>query len=211
MRTGWRRLTGSACPWRQWATKPQPVPSRDRQLRPPRRNAPRRFPSPHRRPPRRRQNAPARFVSARGRARAVTNPRHPTGIGCRAAGDCPGLGSPKITTGQGPDRWCSQPGLEPLAAGDPPGGAPSRAPGYSASSEHLMPPCSGFGLRLRRACCGRRFQLVQFARLLGGDQPDPHQVQRADEAVADAETPSAGDRIPKRYRPVVLQQDKRRR
>ena len=44
-------------------------------------------------------------------------------------------------------RYC-QPILQPLAAGNAPGGAPARTPGYSASSEHLMPPGSGPGLSL---------------------------------------------------------------
>ena len=69
----------------------------------------------------------------------------------------------------------------------------------------------GPGLGSWCVCCSRRPQLVQFPRLLGRDQPYPHQVQWADEAVADAETSGAGDRIPKRHRPVVLQQDQRRR
>ncbi len=43
--------------------------------------------------------------------------------------------------------------------------------------------------------------------LLGRHQPDGHQVERADEAVADPEAARAGDRIPQRNRPVVLQQD----
>jgi hypothetical protein len=68
---------------------------------------------------------------------------------------------------------------------------------------------SGFGSWC--VCCGRGLQLVQLPRLLGRDQPEPHQVQRADEAVADAETSGAGYRIPKRHRPVVLQQDQCRR
>ena len=63
----------------------------------------------------------------------------------------------------------------------------------------------GPGLGSWCVCCSRRSQLVLFPRLLGRDQPDLHQVEQADEAVADAEAPSASDRIPKRHRPVVLQ------
>jgi hypothetical protein len=56
-----------------------------------------------------------------------------------------------------------------LPAGDAPGGAPSRAPGYSASSEHVMPPGSRYAQGSWRAGCGRRFQVVQFLRLLSRD------------------------------------------
>jgi hypothetical protein len=48
---------------------------------------------------------------------------------------------------------------------------------------------------------------MKFLGLLGRHQPDGHQVERADEAVADPESARAGDRVPQRNRPVVLQQD----
>ena len=41
-------------------------------------------------------------------------------------------------------------------------------------------------------CRGRRFQVVQFLGFLGRDQPDRHEVERADEAVADAGSPRRG-------------------
>jgi hypothetical protein len=38
---------------------------------------------------------------------------------------------------------------------------------------------------------GRGFQVVQFLRFIGRQEPDFHQVQRADEAVADTEAACA--------------------
>jgi hypothetical protein len=43
--------------------------------------------------------------------------------------------------------------------------------------------------------------------LLGRHQPDGYQVERDDEALTDPEAARAGDRVPQRNRPVVLQQD----
>src|SRR4051812_1462066 len=57
--------------------------------------------------------------------------------------------------------------------------------------------------------CGTRLHAVQMRSLVGGDQADLHEVQRADEAVADAEPARADDRVAQRYRPVVLDQDER--
>jgi hypothetical protein len=47
---------------------------------------------------------------------------------------------------------------------------------------------------------------VQFLRLYGREQPDLHEVERADEAVTDAEPADADDRVTKRHRPLVLEQ-----
>ena len=55
----------------------------------------------------------------------------------------------------------------------------------------------------RQACC--------LPCLLGGRQADLDQVERADEAVGDAEPTGAGDRVAKRHRPVMLEQDQRGR
>jgi hypothetical protein len=48
---------------------------------------------------------------------------------------------------------------------------------------------------------------VEIRGFVGGEQPDRHQVEGANEAVADAKATGAGDRIPERHRPVMLQQD----
>ena len=52
---------------------------------------------------------------------------------------------------------------------------------------------------------------VQFGGLLGRDEPDLDQVQRADEAVADPEAPGPHDRVAQRHGPVVLDQHQRGR
>ena len=46
--------------------------------------------------------------------------------------------------------------------------------------------------------------------LFGAQQADLHQVQRTDEAVVDAESAGAGDRVAQRHRPVVLDQQQSR-
>ena len=51
---------------------------------------------------------------------------------------------------------------------------------------------------------------VQLLGLLGGDEPDLDEVERADEAVGDAEAAGAHDGVAQRHRPVVLDQDERR-
>ena len=59
----------------------------------------------------------------------------------------------------------------------------------------------------------RRRALVEAVELLGlfgGDQADLDQVERADEAVADAEAAGARDRVAQRHGPVMLDQDQRR-
>src|SRR3954454_15699514 len=48
---------------------------------------------------------------------------------------------------------------------------------------------------------------VQLVRLLAREQPDLDEIERADEAVADAEAAGAGDRVAQRPRPVVLHED----
>src|SRR6266516_3060343 len=65
----------------------------------------------------------------------------------------------------------------------------------------------------QRSCLGgaRGLHRVQVLRFLGRHQPDPDQVEWADEPVADPEPVRARDRVPQRHRPVVLQQDKRGR
>ena len=57
----------------------------------------------------------------------------------------------------------------------------------------------------------RRFEFVQFLRLFSGHEPDFHQVERADEAVADPEAAGPDDRVAERHGPVVLQEDERGR
>ena len=63
---------------------------------------------------------------------------------------CPGQGGPVTQRLGVPGGTAgnSQPVCSLLPAGNAPGGAPARTPGYSASSEHLMPPGSGPGLSL---------------------------------------------------------------
>src|SRR3954469_672435 len=62
---------------------------------------------------------------------------------------------------------------------------------------------------VRGAGVGARFHGVQDVRVLGRDQADLDQVQRADEAVADAEAAGARDGVAQRDRPAVLEQDER--
>lgn len=61
------------------------------------------------------------------------------------------------------------------------------------------------------ACRPGRFQVVQFLCLFGGHQADIHEVERADEAVADAEPACPDDGVPERHGPVVLQEHQRGR
>jgi hypothetical protein len=58
---------------------------------------------------------------------------------------------------------------------------------------------------------GDGLDTVQLARLLGRDESDLDEVERADESVAEPVTACAGDRVAQRHRPVVLEQDQRRR
>ncbi len=58
---------------------------------------------------------------------------------------------------------------------------------------------------LRRLATG--FGGVQLLRLLLRHETDLDEVERADEAVAEAEAARAGDRVAERHRPVVLEQD----
>ena len=51
---------------------------------------------------------------------------------------------------------------------------------------------------------------VELLSLIGRNQADVDQVERADEAVAQAEPAGASDRVAQRYRPVMLEQDQRR-
>src|SRR5215210_5233193 len=57
---------------------------------------------------------------------------------------------------------------------------------------------------------GARLGDVELARLLARDQPDLDEVERADEAIADAVPAGARDRVAQRHGPVVLDQDQRR-
>src|SRR5207248_72353 len=50
---------------------------------------------------------------------------------------------------------------------------------------------------------------VEFLGFLSRKQPDLDKVERADEAVADAKTARPHDRVAKRNRPMVFQQDER--
>ena len=59
------------------------------------------------------------------------------------------------------------------------------------------------GRRSRRAC--------NYRSLRSRDQPDPDEVERADEAVTDAEPAGTRDRVPQRNRPVVLDEEQRGR
>src|SRR3954470_13661920 len=68
---------------------------------------------------------------------------------------------------------------------------------------------SSWGLLGGRA--GGRLHGGQILALLAAHQADAHQVERADEAVAEAEPAGAGDRVAQRDGPVVLEQDQRRR
>ena len=58
---------------------------------------------------------------------------------------------------------------------------------------------------------GRRLDSVQLGRLLGGHETDPDQVERADEPVAHPEPAGAEYGVAQPDRPVVLEQDERRR
>src|SRR3954452_1695319 len=58
---------------------------------------------------------------------------------------------------------------------------------------------------------GGGFEAVCLVRLLLGEQPDRHEVEWADEAVADSVPTGASDRVAQRHRPVMLEQDQRRR
>jgi hypothetical protein len=55
----------------------------------------------------------------------------------------------------------------------------------------------------------RGFLCVQLLGLLGGGQADVDEVERADEAVADAEAAGAHDGVAQWHGPVVLEQDER--
>ena len=55
------------------------------------------------------------------------------------------------------------------------------------------------------------FEFVQSLCLLGRMEPDLDQVEWADEAVADPKTAGAHNRVAQRDRPMMLEQDQRRR
>src|ERR1700730_10608384 len=57
----------------------------------------------------------------------------------------------------------------------------------------------------RRGC----FQLVQVLGLLGRDQSDLYEVERADEPITDPEAPGTHDRVAQRHGPVVFDEDER--
>src|SRR4051794_38028419 len=112
-------------------------------------------------------------------------------------------------------------GCAVVACERPPGGGPSHAAGLSGGARRdgtcdarlygwrtfVIPPCC----RSLRGRAGRRFDCVQLLGLLAARQADLDQVERADEAVAEAEPAGASDRVAQRDGPVVLEQDQRGR
>src|SRR5215208_7104266 len=52
---------------------------------------------------------------------------------------------------------------------------------------------------------------VELARLLDRDEPDLDEVERTDEPVADPVSARASDRVAQRHRPMMLEQQQRRR
>jgi hypothetical protein len=137
-----------------------------------------------------RSRPPRSVVNRPGRPRSM--PRRGSSRGTTAADEpAPGSGAP--------------------TCGKPAGRCAGPCAGLLCGHRTSLPPGSRTGRKLRSACCARGLQGVQFFRFLRGDQPDLHQVKRADEAVAEAEAPGAGDRVPQRHRPVMLQQEERGR
>src|SRR3954463_7835626 len=65
------------------------------------------------------------------------------------------------------------------------------------------------GRNARAARGFRRLQDVHLLRLLGAQQADLHEVERADERVGDAEATGSSDGVAQRHGPVVLEQDQR--
>src|SRR3954463_6512789 len=62
---------------------------------------------------------------------------------------------------------------------------------------------------VRGAGVGARFEVVQSLRLVGRDEADLDEVERAHEAVADPEPARAAYRVAQRNRPAVLEQQDR--
>src|SRR5262249_26007750 len=62
---------------------------------------------------------------------------------------------------------------------------------------------------LLRLGCGGCLHLMQVAGFPGRHEPYPDEIERADEAVADAESARPGNGVPQRHGPVVFQQDQR--
>src|SRR6478735_3918219 len=78
------------------------------------------------------------------------------------------------------------------------------AAGDSARSHHhILRFRGGFSL------LGRGLEAVELGGLFGGQQTDLDEVERADEAVTDAEPAGARDRVAQRDRPLMLEQDER--
>src|SRR5690349_13283739 len=100
-----------------------------------------------------------------------------------------------------------------LMSGPRQGGAagPATPPSPASAVEPRVARCAGplcgipssgpsplVGLGCLCLLCGGGLEGVQLLGLLGRDQPDLDEVERADEAVAEAEAAGAGDRVAQR-------------
>ena len=82
--------------------------------------------------------------------------------------------------------------------------AAARSAGDSARSEHSVHLRFRSTFGLRGGLGVLRLELVVLLGFIGLHEPDGDEVQRADEAVADAEAARAGDCVAQRHCPVVL-------
>src|SRR3954451_17151247 len=107
----------------------------------------------------------------------------------------------------GPRRRIRGPApFSPRGRSAPPRYASRGAAGDSAGCEHVLLLSLWFvGLGGLASGLGG----VQLLRLFAREQSDLDEVERADEAVADADAAGAGHRVAHRDRTVVLQQDER--
>src|SRR4051794_2670356 len=132
-----------------------------------------------------------------------------TGIASPGAAVRPSSASGDSARLVGPDggrRMPASVGLEALGAA--PRCAPRRSPRDSPSSDHFPSPP---GVRVL-ACCADLSGLhrVELCGLFCAHHPDRDEIERADEAVRDAEAACAGNRVAERHCPLVLEQDQRR-